>query len=232
MQMGMLGNLYVRPKQDCDGSVLPKAARCGGSVGGYAYNDGDGSTRYDVEAPLQVSGFDRIYHDEHIAVQPLPFAAMRDTDAMFNGRGYPDTIDLGTIPAPTTDQSGGKVWTKDPFGRTGPQPVTSRITANAGQRILLRLSNVSVQAFYTIASPSIPMQVVGVNARLLAGPAGNKLYYTTHSVNLGGGESMDIILDTAGLAPGTYFLYTSNLNYLSNYEQDLGGAMTEIVIGG
>jgi hypothetical protein len=41
---------------------------------------------------------------------------------------------------------------------------------------------------------------------------------------------MDIILDTTGLAAGTYFLYTTNLNYLSNYNEDLGGAMTEIII--
>jgi len=231
MQMGMLGNLYVRPKQNKCGTTGNPACPGGLPAGSkFAYNDGDGSTRYDVDAPLQVSGFDRIYHDAHIAVQPLPFAAMKDTDAMMNGRGYPDTIVEGTIPAPAPGDSGGKDWTTDPRG--GPQPVTSKITATAGQRILLRLSNVSVQAFYTIASPSIPMQVVGVNARLLAGPTGNKLYYTTHSVNLGGGESMDIILDTTGLAAGTYFLYTTNLNYLSNYNQDLGGAMTEIVIGG
>ena len=32
------------------------------------------------------------------------------------------------------------------------------------------------------------------------------------------------------MAPGTYFLYTTNLNYLSNDDQDFGGMMTEIVI--
>ena len=230
MQMGMLGNLYVRPRQDCDGTQ-PLAQRCGGGTGaplGYAYNDGDGSTRYDVEAALQVSGFDSIFHDAHIAVQPLPFAAMKDNYAMINGRGYPDTIVPGTIPAPPSADNGGKNWNTDPRG--GPQPVTSRITASAGQRILLRLSNLSVQALYTIQSPGIAMEVVGVNARLLKGPGGRSLYYKTHSVNLGGGESMDIILDTTGLAAGTYFLYTTNLNYLSNYNEDLGGAMTEIII--
>jgi hypothetical protein len=230
MAMGMLGNLYVRPKQDCDGTQ-PLASRCGGGAGaplGYAYNDGDGSTRYDVEAAVQVSGFDSIFHDAHIAVQPLPFAALKDNYAMLNGRGYPDTIDPGTIAAPDPGDNGGKDWSQDPRG--GPQPVTSLITASAGQRILLRLSNVSVQAFYTIQSPSVPMEVVGVNARLLKGPTGRQLYYTTNSVTLGGGESMDIILDTTGLQPGTYFLYTTNLNYLSNYQEDLGGAMTEIVI--
>jgi FtsP/CotA-like multicopper oxidase with cupredoxin domain len=223
MQMGMLGNLYVRPKQNGTPKVFG-----GRTYTKFAYNDIDGSTGYDVEAPLQVSGFDRIYHDAHIAVQPLPFAAMKDTDAMINGRGYPDTIVPGVIPPPDPADNGGKDWTSDPRG--GPQPVTSKITANAGQRILLRLSNVSVQAFYTIQSPSVPMEVVGVNARLLKGPTGRQLYYTTNSVTLGGGESMDIILDTTGLQPGTYFLYTTNLNYLSNYQEDRGGAMTEIVI--
>jgi len=224
MQMGMLGNLFVRPRQNGQSLGTCRTGACTK----FAYNDGDGSTGYDVEAPLQVSGFDGVYHDQHIAVQPLPFAAMKDNYAMLNGRGYPDTIDPGVIPAPHRNDNGGKNWNSDPRG--GPQPVTSLITATAGDRILLRLSNVSVQAFYTIQSPGIPMEVVGVNARLLRGPTGTSLYYKTQSVNLGGGESMDIILDTAGLTPGTYFLYTTNLNYLSNDQQDLGGAMTEIII--
>ena len=39
-----------------------------------------------------------------------------------------------------------------------------------------------------------------------------------------------VILDTDGVAPGTYFIYTTNLQFLSNGEQDRGGAMTEITI--
>jgi len=39
-----------------------------------------------------------------------------------------------------------------------------------------------------------------------------------------------IIIDTAPVAPGTYLLYTTNLNFLSNDKQDFGGIMTEIVI--
>ena len=54
------------------------------------------------------------------------------------------------------------------------------------------------------------------------------MVYETNVVNLGGGESTDVILDTAGVDPGTYFLYTTNLNYLSNNEEDYGGYMTEI----
>ena len=42
--------------------------------------------------------------------------------------------------------------------------------------------------------------------------------------------SADVILETTDIASGTYFLYTSNLNYLSNNTEDFGGMMTEIVI--
>jgi hypothetical protein len=46
-------------------------------------------------------------------------------------------------------------------------------------------------------------------------------------VTLGGGEAVDVILDTTNRA-GTHLLYTTNLNYLSNDGEDLGGMMTEI----
>jgi len=74
------------------------------------------------------------------------------------------------------------------------------------------------------------MRVVGAGAHIARGPGGKDLYYDTSSVTLGGGESSDVIIDTAGVPAGTYFLYTSNLNYLSNNDQDFGGMMTEIVI--
>jgi hypothetical protein len=56
------------------------------------------------------------------------------------------------------------------------------------------------------------------------------MYYETGSVTLGGGESVDVIINTDGVTPGTYFLYTTNLNYLSNNDEDFGGMMTEIHI--
>jgi hypothetical protein len=74
------------------------------------------------------------------------------------------------------------------------------------------------------------MRVVGKDAALLRGTGGHNLYYTTNSVTLGGGESADVLLDTTGIPAGTYFLYTTNLNDLSNDKEDFGGMMTEIVI--
>jgi len=120
---------------------------------------------------------------------------------------------------------------------TASQNLRSRIVARTGQRVLLRISNVSVTRFYTLAS-TLPMEVVGLNARLLRGPdpdgagalVGKNLYYTTNSVTLGGGEALDAIVDLTGVAPGTYLLYTTNLNYLSNNQEDFGGMMTELVV--
>ena len=40
----------------------------------------------------------------------------------------------------------------------------------------------------------------------------------------------DVLIDTAGVAPGTYFLYTTNLNYLANDKEDYGGMMTTVVV--
>ena len=71
MQMGMLGNLYVTPKQDGQSCTHDAGPSCIHAK--FAYNDGDGSTGYDVDFPIQIDGFDGPFHDLHDAVQPLPF---------------------------------------------------------------------------------------------------------------------------------------------------------------
>ena len=75
------------------------------------------------------------------------------------------------------------------------------------------------------------MRVVGQGAQLLRGPTGVNTSYATGSLTMSGGEGFDILLDTTGVPPGTYFLYTTNFNHLSNADEDFGGMMTEIVVG-
>lgn len=227
MQMGMMGNLYVRPRQNrCDtitdnvalpGSVCPAGHASGDK---YAYNDGDGTTRYDAEFPIQIGSFDPDFHDASFNVQPLPFAAMKDRYYFFNGRSYPDT----TV--------AGEMGTVDPLGRMQmSQPVGSLITAQPNQRILLRISNVNVTDIYTIGVNGLPMEVVALDARLLRDDAGNNMYYKTNSLTLGGGQSADVIIDTSQIPSGrTYFLYTTNLDKLANDAENFGGMMTEIRI--
>ena len=219
MQMGMLGNLYVMPAQDNTPKVDPSNGK---TYTKFVYNDNDGTTGYDVAYPLQLSSMDHVFHDSSLSINPLPFKNMKDTYAMINGRGYPDTVNTAPLPPPVE---------KSDYGNTeSSQPIHSLITATQGQRVLLRLSNLSVTAYYTVTAQGLPMKVVGAGARQLRGPDGKNLYYDTTSVTLGGGESAEVLIDTSQVMPGTYFLYTTNLNYLSNFDQDNGGMMTEIVI--
>jgi hypothetical protein len=223
MQMGMIGNLYVLARQNNTGyGANPEAtkSRLGGNPDptaplGYAYNDGDGSTRYDVEYPIQMTGFDHNFHDQSMSINPLRFDQLFDNYPLLNGRGYPDTIK----PEPLVNSVG-----------IAAQQVSSLITAKQGQRVLLRLSNVSGSEFFTMTVTDIPMTVVGKDARLLRGPDGRNLSYRTASVTLGGGETADAILDTTQTPPGTYFLRTARLTHLSNDHEDYGGLMTHIEI--
>ena len=77
--------------------------------------------------------------------------------------------------------------------------------------------------------PRLPVTLV-TRERLLRDMDGNNLYYKTNSITLGGGESADVIIDSAGIPAGTYFLYTTNLDHLSNDAENFGGQMTEIEV--
>jgi FtsP/CotA-like multicopper oxidase with cupredoxin domain len=297
LQMGMVGQLYVRPRQDrvapgkslytalqmqngqtaaqvagtaaidlrtaCNPSadilcsaVTPAAdtgalqsvypATAGASGAGhpnagknylYAYNDGDGSTQYDVEYPIQMHDFDPNFHFVGMTFNPEAFADMQGKYWLLNGRSYPDTVQAGPQ---LTQSSDGRVHYS--------QPMNAIINIPQGGKALLRLSNLSVDAYHTLASLGIRMHVIAWNAKLLRDQEGNNTEYWANSITLGGGESMDLILDTclnraafdsctgtnaAGavatpIPTGTYYLYSPNLERLSNDAENFGGEMTEI----
>jgi FtsP/CotA-like multicopper oxidase with cupredoxin domain len=247
MEMGMLANLYVHPAQDvtgCTGATpCPVATRKGGTdpaaPTGYTYNDNDGTTGWDVEKAIQVSSFDSNFHDASVFVQPLPFADLEATYPQMNGRGYPDTVVSGDLPAPADNTIA--VAGYDPGKITGTpgeilnngtptQMVDSVIQVNSGDRLLLRLSNVSVDRFYTMTAQGLTMQIVGTGARQMRGVDGKNIYREVASVNYGGGETHDVIIDTTGVTPGTYFLYSTELHQMSNLTELDGGMITEIVV--
>src|SRR5579871_3840367 len=147
LQMGMVGQLYVRPRQDrvpdggdlynylglqngyapsytalgfkgqpdlrtecnpgadilCSATMpavntgaqrLSAGTLCNGtSVSGegtkpdYVYNDGDGSTCYDVTYPIQMHGFDPNFHFVGMTFNPELFVDMKDKYFLLNGRG-------------------------------------------------------------------------------------------------------------------------------------------------
>jgi FtsP/CotA-like multicopper oxidase with cupredoxin domain len=260
LQMGMVGQLYVRPRQDrvpvggglyaalqAQQGDLRTASNCAADIlcssplptpnavtraasGNYAYNDGDGSTYYDLEYPVQIHGFDPNFHFVGMTFNPEGFADMKDKYFLLNGRSYPDTV---TPAAMQTESADGAMHFS--------QPLPTIIQIPAGGRVLLRISDLDVSEYQTLASLGVPMQVIAINARLLRDQAGNNLYYTTNSITLGGGESLDVILDSCGargasfaclnpILPGTYYLYTPNLDHLSNDAENFGGLMTEVHI--
>ncbi len=253
LQMGMVGQIYVRPRQDrvpagtslhaslvtqqgnlrtacnsasdilCTNPVPPTdngATRA--ATGNYAYNDGDGSTYYDVEYPIQIHGFDPNFHFVGMTFNPEGFTDMKDKYFLLNGRSYPDTVTPGPMQTQSTDGA-------NHFS----QPLPSIINIKAGQKALLRISDLDVTEYQTLASLGIPMKVVGYNAKLLRDQAGNNMYYTTNSITLGGGESLDVILDASDpqyVAGQVFYLYTPNLDHLANDAENFGGLMTEVHI--
>jgi Multicopper oxidase len=321
LQMGMVGWLYVRPRQNrwptgqplynasvaqqsdlrtaCHPAIPANAttpgpdilcsaplpavnngvvqfsaaagATCKGPNGQscYVYNDGDGSTRYDIDVPLHIHGFDPNFHFVGMTFNPEGFSDMKDKYFLLNGRSYPDTVGV-PVGATVDGNLVPATWTGGvPSGSTNPDPNTLAMTTAAtdsasrpsqpasalivlsasggpagtcgttstgapvspcGQRAALRIDDLDVLEYQTLASVGIPMLLVGFNAKLLRDQAGNNLYIKSNSITLGGGESLDVIIDSTGVAPGTYFLYTPQLDHLSNDAENFGGLMTEIVV--
>jgi FtsP/CotA-like multicopper oxidase with cupredoxin domain len=268
LQMGMVGQLYVRPRQDRvpsngnlytflgyqNGVGLPSgmsadlrtacnpatdilcsatmpAINTGathvndllGNPQKYVYNDGDGSTAYDVEYPIQMHGFDPNFHFVGMTFNPEAFVDMKDKYFLLNGRSYPDTVAPG--PQATVSSDGQMHYS---------QPLPSIINIPVGGKAALRLANLSVSEYHTLGTFGVPMKVVGWNAKLLRDQDGNNTEYYTNSITLGGGESLDVILDASNStlypAGSVFYLFTPQLDHLSNDAENFGGLMTEVHI--
>jgi hypothetical protein len=103
-------------------------------------------------------------------------------------------------------------------------------TKRCGQRAALRIDSLDVVEYQTLATDGLPMEMVGFMAKILRDQAGNNLYIKSNSITLGGGESLDVIIDSTGVPAGTYPLYTTQLDHLSNDAENFGGLMAEIVV--
>lgn len=234
IQMGMIGNLYITPAQD--GNNVPYRGRL---YSKFAYDDCPtlggigapdpmcGSTGYDVAYFMQEAAFDPVFHHNDSSYQKVNFANMNETYALLNGRGYPDTVNpgaLSNVHGFASQEIPAVPFSVDATGARTP------LSLRVGQKMLLRLTSLASAEFFTLTSLGIPMRVVGQGAMLLRGPTGMNTSFATGSITLSGGEGYDLLLDTASVLPGTYFLYTTNLNHLSNDTDDFGGMMTEIVV--
>ncbi len=211
VQMGMTGMVFVRPKQN--------ATPVNGDPVGtkYAYNDGDGSTRYDREFAFMITELWSAAHYRDAHIQVSDWTDFDPSFWLLNGRAYPDTVEANGDPM-TVDA-----------GRLQYQPISSKITCNPGDRVLLRLSNLGYQN-HAMSVDNIDLQIVAMDASLLKGRDGTKNYINTNTVDVGPGESRDVIF-TAPSATGTYLLYDRKYSSLENGGgTGYGGMMTEIEV--
>jgi FtsP/CotA-like multicopper oxidase with cupredoxin domain len=252
VQMGMTGMVFVRPKQNQRrrGVITASPAFAAGAPtpwGGtvattipagkkYAYNDYDGSTRYDREFAFMVTELWSAahYRDAHIQVNDWT-----DFDPSFwllNGRAYPDTVAPNSVAAgPANNQNVFPVGALPVIGadpaaaanRLQYQPISSLINCKVGDTVLLRLANLGYQN-HSFTVDNIDLTVIAKDASLLKGRDGTANYITTNTVDLGPGESRDVLF-TAPSVPGKYLLYDRKYSYLNNGGGGgYGGMVTEI----
>ena len=182
-----------------------------------------------------MQGFDPNFHFVGMTFNPEMFVDMKDKYFLLNGRSYPDTVAAG--PQATVTSDGQMHYS---------QPLPAIINIPQGGKASLRLVNLSVAEYFTLQSVGVPMHVVGWMAKLLRDQDGNNTEFYANSITLGGGESNDVILDasddgcSAYLGTGcakrlypagsTFYVYSSNLDMLSNDAENFGGMMTEVHI--
>ena len=137
---------------------------------------------------------------------PESFADNKDKYFLLNGRSYPDTIN--DQPMKTQSSDGVERYSQPLPAIINVPCLTSDLQgAGAGNacaegRALLRISDLNVTEYHTLASLGVRMHVVGYNARLLRDVDGNNTDYYTNSVHLAGGESVDVILEANGATGG------------------------------
>lgn len=232
--MGMTGLVFVRPLQD------------GTNHGGFTkfmYNDGDGSTGYHREFAMFLSEVWAEAHwcDAHI--QLPEWSDYRADFSMLNGRVYPDTI------APNAPVDGLSVnaidFATDVDGHLVPpvgfdklqnQPQSSLVRCNAGERVALRFANLGFRE-QAMTITGIRMKVVGRDATPMVGRDGTDDSYETDTLNIGPGESYDVVFTAPGYQGtgsgpdphDTYMLYNRNFQRSNNLAPGgFGGQATEI----
>jgi FtsP/CotA-like multicopper oxidase with cupredoxin domain len=252
VHMGMTGLVFVRPTQDRVGNAAgaPIARGEGGTNPsaplGYVYNDGvslshPSSTAFDREYAMFLS---EVWGDSHWAdahIQLPEWSDYRADFSLLNGRVYPETL----LPNGSIAHNGTFVVARDgnydlltppgPDGANlGNQPLSALISANAGERVLLRFANLGfMEAAMTLAG--MKMRVIGRDATYLRGRTGAFGDYETDTLSFGAGESFDVIVEapahSTGIAtdpPDVYVLYNRAYTRGDNLVADGGGQRTEV----
>jgi len=219
VHMGMTGCVYVRPAQNGGGYR-------------YAYNGllptDPLSTSYDREFVIVLTDVWAEIHWGDAHIQLADWSDYVPDFFLMNRRLYPDTL----APNGGLTDSSGDLIAPSGHPELQYQPISSLIQCNAGDRVLLRMVNLSYLE-QSMTLTGIPMRVVGKDATYLRGQDGvTDLTYTTDCVTFNAGESTDAIFVAPPHTGGgydTYLLYNRNYDRLnSGGGAGLGGQMTEI----
>ena len=229
VHMGMTGLMFVRPLKGPN----------------YLYNDPAGtmpdrSTRFDREFAMFCS---EVWAEAHWADAHIQLPEWSDYHADFallNGRVYPDTLAPNAPINAATSKNALDVQTDTEGDLTFPlghpelkyQPQSSLVTCNAGDRVALRFANLGFRETAMTLS-GIPMRVVGRDATPMRGRDGTDTSYETETINMGPGESYDVLFTApAHHGPGaydTYMLYNRNFLRSNNLAPGgFGGQATEV----
>jgi hypothetical protein len=231
VHMGMTGLVFVRPLQDGNTALY--------ASGKYAYNDGDGSTGFDREFAMFLS---EVWAEAHWAdahIQLPEWSDYRADFSLLNGRVYPDTIaPNGSIDPfnPVHDANGDLIATPG-YEHLQYQPHSSLVTCLPGERVLLRFSNLGFRE-QAMTLAGIQMRVIGRDATLMRGRDGTDTSYDTDTINIGPGESYDVIFTAPAFSGGsgssgngydTYLLYNRAYQRANNLAPGgFGGQATEV----
>ncbi len=231
VQMGMTGLVFVRPLQDGDTSHYPS--------GRYMYNDGDGSTGFDREFTMFLS---EVWAEAHWADAHIQLPEWSDYHAdfsMLNGRVYPDTLapNASIDPFHPERDATGDLIPPDGHPHLKYQPQSSLVTCQQGERVALRFANLGFRE-QAMTMAGIRMRVVGRDATPMRGRDGTDTSYETETLNMGPGESYDVVFTAPSYSGGTgssgqgydtYLLYNRAYTRSNNLAPGgFGGQATEV----
>jgi FtsP/CotA-like multicopper oxidase with cupredoxin domain len=195
VHMGLTGMVFIRTAESSPRWAAYNSTHSGSPlVPGAKYAYYDASTAYDREYAILLTeaNVENHWNDGHI--QESDWSEYRSTFGLMNGRSYPDTIEPN---GPFFDRDAigpgqpNGTWmpnqlTGDAAVRLAYQPNSALIQANAGDKVLLRISNLGFDE----------------HSLVLHGDARADITKTTYRIDLGPGESRDILF-TAPAHSGT-----------------------------
>ena len=195
VSMGMTGTVFVRPAADDK----------------WAYNDA--STAFDREFALILGEVWTRERWEAAHIQEHDWSEYDPDYWTINGRVYPDTLEPNSDPMTTPARPELQY-----------QPISSLITCNAGDKVLLRFSHLGFQR-HAMRVDGLTLRVVGKDAKFLGAQA-----YDTDTIDISAGETFDVLFTAPTVtSQTTYLLYNRKLAYLNNAGMPgYGGQMTEI----